>query len=396
MKYSVRELCLTSVEAAEEELGILDLDPFSIRNVAPQMLFRSFVVRELDADEAEVIKQEALAVRATAAASLGPASPVAVVISGTEKQVRRLCRNLSERCSPFPGIGASLLRSLEARHSPPQVWETAKRVIDLSRRPLIMGILNVTPDSFSDGNRYFDPGRAIERALEMAEEGADIIDIGGESTRPFAEPVPEEVELRRILPVVERLGALLAVPVSVDTYKASVAAHVLEAGAEIINDISGFTFDEQMAEVVADAGAAAVVMHTRGRPSVMQKKTSYTSVIGEIYDSLERSLALADAAGIPASKVVIDPGIGFGKSREANLVILRRLSEFLSLGRPLLVGTSRKSFTGTALGRETGSRLYTTAATVVAAVLGGASIVRVHDVREMRDVADMAREITSA
>jgi len=394
MKYSVRELCLSSVEAAEEELGVLDLDPFSIRNVAPQMVFRSFVVRDMEPEEAEVVKQETLAVRATAAVACRSAS-VSAVVCGTDKQVRRLCRNLSGRPSPFPGIAAALLRSLEARISPPLVWETARRTIDLSRRPLIMGILNVTPDSFSDGNRYFDTGRAVERAVEMAEEGADIIDIGGESTRPFAEPVAEDEELRRLLPVLDRLAGALTIPISVDTYKASVAARVLESGAEIINDISGFTFDPQIAEVISEAGAAAVVMHTRGRPPVMQKRTEYISVIGEIYDSLERSLAKADAAGIAPSRMVVDPGIGFGKTREANLEILRRLPEFLSLGRPLLVGSSRKSFTGTTQGREAGSRLFTTAATVAAAVLGGASVLRVHDVREMRDVSDMARDIAA-
>ena len=272
-------------------------------------------------------------------------------------------------------------------------WRLAKRSLDLSRRPCIMGILNVTPDSFSDGSRYLDLDRAEDRAFRMVEEGADIVDIGGESTRPNIAPVDAEEELRRVIPLVERLAERLPIPISVDTYKAVVAREALLAGAEIVNDISGLTFDPAMAATVAEAGAGVVVMHTRGRPDTMQQDTVYGDLIVEVIDYLRRSVSLAEAAGIAKDRIVVDPGIGFAKSAQGNLEILRRLGDFSCLHLPLLVGTSRKSFIGTVLGREVDERLFGTAATVALAVANGASIIRVHDVREMRDVADMTHAV---
>lgn len=259
-----------------------------------------------------------------------------------------------------------------------------------------MGILNVTPDSFSDGNEFFSLERAVERALEMQTQGADIIDIGGESTRPNAEPVTLEEELRRVVPVVERLSGVLDIPISVDTYKAGVARAALDAGAEIINDVSGFLFDSDMAAVVADKRAGAVVMHTRGTPQEMQKNTSYIDVVSEVVDALAQLVRSAVQAGVPEENIVVDPGIGFAKSREGNLEILRRLQELSCLRRPILIGPSRKSFTASVSGRQVETRLYSTAATVALGVANGASIIRVHDVREMRDVADMAAEIAGS
>lgn len=265
--------------------------------------------------------------------------------------------------------------------------------MDLSLRPCIMGILNLTPDSFSDGNSYFSPESAVDRALEMEAEGADIIDIGGESTRPFAPLVDESEELQRVMPVLEKLSGRLSIPVSIDTYKSAVAREALQAGVEIVNDISGLTFDNAMAGVIAAAGAGVVLMHTRGMPGVMQKETSYASIVAEVISSLERSVSMALSAGIGMEHIAIDPGVGFGKSVEGNLEILRRLREFAVIGRPILVGTSRKSFIGKTLGREVGERVFGTAATVAVSICNGASIFRVHDVKEMRDVADMARAI---
>ncbi|ABQ26907.1 dihydropteroate synthase [Geotalea uraniireducens] len=276
----------------------------------------------------------------------------------------------------------------------PETWAIGRRSLDLSRRPCIMGILNVTPDSFSDGNSFFSREKAVDRALEMEAEGADIIDIGGESTRPNAAPVDEQEELRRVIPVIEGLAGRLKIPISIDTYKASVAGAALAAGAEIVNDISGLSFDIRMAEVVAVAGSGLVVMHTRGNPLEMQANTAYGDIIAEITASLRGSLALAASAGIAADRIAVDPGIGFGKSVSGNLEIVRRLAEFAELGRPVLVGPSRKSFIGKVLGRESDDRLYGTAAVVAVALVNGASIFRVHDVKEMRDVADMARALS--
>lgn len=271
--------------------------------------------------------------------------------------------------------------------------------MDLSSRPHVMGILNVTPDSFSDGALYLDPERAVERALEMQEEGADIIDIGGESTRPYSAPVDAGEELKRVVPVIERLAASINVPISIDTYKSIVAREALLAGAHIVNDISGCTFDPEMPETVAEAGAGLVVMHTRGRPDRMQVETAYQALVSEVISFLRERVASLEFSGVHPDCIVVDPGIGFGKSIAGNLEILRRLREFESLGRPVLVGTSRKSFIGKVLGRDAGQRLFGTAATVALAVANGAAIVRVHDVRDMRDVALMAhaiRNITSA
>lgn len=275
------------------------------------------------------------------------------------------------------------------------IWRAGGNVIDLSLRPHIMGVLNVTPDSFSDGSLFLDPERAVDRALEMQAEGADIVDIGGESTRPYAAPVDAVEELKRVMPVIERLSGRLKVPVSIDTYKSVVAREALNAGACIVNDISGCTFDPAMPEVVAEAGAGLVVMHTRDRPDRMQNETVYQALVPEIMSFLRARIARLMSSGVPQSRIVVDPGIGFGKSLAGNLEILRRLREFAALGRPVLVGTSRKSFIGGVLGRAAGDRLFGTAATVAVAVANGAAVLRVHDVREMRDAALMAHAIGS-
>jgi dihydropteroate synthase len=259
-----------------------------------------------------------------------------------------------------------------------------------------MGILNVTPDSFSDGSRYTGLDRAIDRALQLEEEGADILDIGGESTRPNIAPVDEEEELRRVIPVIRALSDRLTIPLSVDTYKSRVAHEALQAGAVIVNDISAFTFDNAMASVVADAKAGVVLMHTRGRPDFMQRDTHYDDLIPEIIAALSGSLELARSAGISADRIVIDPGIGFGKDLAGNLQILNRLEEFRVLGHPLMVGTSRKSFIGAVLDRGVDDRVFGTAATVCLALVKGASLFRVHDVREMRDALDMSAAILRA
>ena len=275
-------------------------------------------------------------------------------------------------------------------------WNIGARTLDLAKRPCIMGILNVTPDSFSDGSHFLDTDRAVARALEMEAEGADIIDIGGESTRPYSAPVPEDEELRRVLPVVEKLAGKLSIPISIDTYKSAVAKESILAGAEIVNDISGFAFDVRMAEVVASLNAGVVLTHTTGRPAVMQKLKVSRSVVDEIISALDGQLSHAMSHGIDADRIVVDPGIGFGKDARGNLEILQKLREFTVLGRPILVGPSRKSFIGAVLDRPVENRIFGTAATVAVALANGASILRVHDVKEMRDVADMTMAILQA
>lgn len=274
----------------------------------------------------------------------------------------------------------------------PTTWQLSRRTLSLER-PLVMGILNVTPDSFSDGGRFFSPDVAVERALEMEREGADIIDIGGESTRPNAPTVSEAEELERVVPVIEALAGKVSVPISVDTYKAAVAKAACAAGAEIVNDVTGLRFDPEMARAAAEAEAGVVVMHTRGMPDTMQKNTGYDDLIGDVVRYLSDSIDLARKAGVREGRIVVDPGIGFGKSVEGNLELIRRLEELRPLGCPILVGPSRKSFIGTITGRGGGERLFGTAAAVALSIVHGASIVRVHDVAAMRDVAVMTRAL---
>ena len=264
----------------------------------------------------------------------------------------------------------------------------------LGDRTLIMGVVNVTPDSFSDGGRLFDPGSAIAVGVQMAEEGADLIDVGGESTRPGAEPLDEVEERRRVLPVIEGLTARVRIPVSVDTYKASTAAAALEAGASLVNDVSGLRYDPALAEVVARRGVPIVLMHTRGRSRQMYEQASYYDVVAEVLDELRQSMAFATTAGIAAESIMLDPGLGFAKDAVHSYEALARLDEFAEIGRPLLVGPSRKSFLAKPLGSVPPlDRDWATAAAVASAVLAGAHIVRVHAVREMVQVVRVADEI---
>jgi dihydropteroate synthase len=264
-------------------------------------------------------------------------------------------------------------------------WHLPDRVLRLDGRALVMGIVNVTPDSFSDGGRHGTTEAAVAHALRLVEEGADLLDVGGESSRPGAVPVPAEEELRRVLPVIEELARSTDVPLSVDTYKASVAEACLAAGAHVVNDITALG-DADMARVAASRRAGVVLMHMRGTPQTMQQGPRYEDVTAEVCSFLEARLHEAASAGIEASRVVLDPGIGFGKTVEHNLQLLARLDELRSLGRPVCLGVSRKGLLGKLLDRPLEQRLAgSLAAACHAVVRGAAQIVRVHDVRETRD-----------
>jgi dihydropteroate synthase len=260
-------------------------------------------------------------------------------------------------------------------------------------RTLLMGVLNVTPDSFSDGGRFLDPGEAVRHARRMVEEGADLIDAGGESSRPGSDPVHAEEEWRRLQPVLEGLLREVRVPISVDTYKPEVAGRALALGAHMLNDIGGLR-DPAMIETVASHGAAVVIMHMKGEPKTMQQAAEYEDVVGEVKAFLEQQAARAAAAGIDG--IVIDPGLGFGKTAQHSLEILRRLPELVELGYPVLIGPSRKSFLGQVTGAPVEDRLEGTLAAVTASVLGGARIVRVHDVKQCRRAVQVAEAIRGA
>ena len=272
-------------------------------------------------------------------------------------------------------------------------WKLRDRTLVLGERTLIMGVLNVTPDSFSDGGKYLDPDRAFARAVELEEEGADIIDVGAESTRPGAQRVSEAEELRRLAPVLKRLHRQLTVPVSVDTYKSGVAEKALELGALIVNDPSGLTFDAELARAAARGNAGLILNHMRGTPETWAKLPPLKDAIGTIAAELEASVHRAVQAGMERRQIVVDPGLGFGKRKEQNAEILAHLAQLARLELPVLTGPSRKHFLARASAPETE---FATAAAVAAAILHGAHIVRVHDVKGMRAAVEVADEIAGA
>ncbi|RJQ50946.1 MAG: dihydropteroate synthase [Nitrospiraceae bacterium] len=265
---------------------------------------------------------------------------------------------------------------------------------DFSQRTYIMGILNVTPDSFSDGGLFFNKNTAVNHALRMQDEGADIVDIGGESARPGAERISVREEIRRVVPVIEAIAHRIKIPVSIDTYKSEVARAALSAGASIVNDISGLRFDKKMPEVVAGHKVPVVIMHIQGTPRNMQKAPVYKALIPEIMDYLRCGIEIARNAGVDDNKIILDPGIGFGKTVEHNLEIIKRLNKFTGLEKPILLGPSRKSFIGKISGDlPVTERLEGTAAAVAVGIFNGASIIRAHDVKEMVRVARVADAI---
>lgn len=278
----------------------------------------------------------------------------------------------------------------------------SKFVLDLPRHKLdlyskihISGIINITPDSFSDGGIYFDTKRAINRAHEIVEEGGDIIDIGGESTRPGSDPLSADEELRRVMPVIERLN--LNVPISIDTYKAEVAREALSAGCEIVNDIGGLRFDPDMPNVVKEFGAGCIVMHIKGTPKDMQTNPKYDDVMAEIITYLKKSIEIAKSAGVSEEKILVDPGIGFGKRNPSdNLLILKKLADLKVIGRPIHIGVSRKSFIGRSLGLPLEERLEPSIASAIMAVLNGANVLRVHDVKATVKAIRMVEAIQKA
>lgn len=322
--------------------------------------------------------------------------PGSGLLTGRREQFERLLT--AARADPaLAELELALARALDVRAPAPLTL--GGRTFSFGERTYVMGIVNVTPDSFSDGGRHFSTEKAVAHGLALVEAGVDILDIGGETTRPGSLPVPAKEELARVLPVVEGLRARTAVPLSVDTQKASVARKVLKAGAALINDISGFTFDAELPRVVAEAGAACSLMHIQGTPLTMQQAPHYEDVVEEVLDFLDAGVGLAVAAGVPRERIIVDPGIGFGKTMGHNLYLLRRLRDLRVLGLPVLVGTSRKGFLGRLTGDKPASeRLAATLGSVAAiSALGGADFVRVHDVAEARDavaVADAIREAT--
>ena len=401
MQYRLNCISPESSAEAVELLREIGTDPYGIEAMVPKMRYLCIRIGAVECKVANIIKQEMLSLGADAAVSRGAVDCSAphsdVVLMGTRKQIERFAEKIAAQPFGLADISRELFGLMANLELNSWTLKTCRRTVKLGTRVQVMGILNVTPDSFSDGGRYRRPEEAVENALAMFEAGADWIDVGGESSRPGAQPVSVDEELERVLPVIHGIVARSGLPVSVDTCKAEVAKRAIAEGAEMVNDISALRFDAGMAEVVRQSGAAVALMHMRRTPADMQSgDLSYESMPGEIVRFLAERMEFAVSRGINAEGVVIDPGIGFGKSWEDNLKILRRLHEFRQVGRPVLTGVSRKSFIGRITGGEPPQRMEGTAAAVCAAVLHGSQIVRVHDVREMVKVVRVAEAIAAS
>ncbi|MFZ5646097.1 MAG: dihydropteroate synthase [Bacillota bacterium] len=383
----VRNLVIKNKGQAAGAIAGVGADAAGCRLMAPKAVHRVLKISGLSPKQANIIKQEMLGKGGDAAVCRGvidcSAERSDILVMGTVKQLEALVVKL--KMQPF-GLSVladrirEVLVALEGRK--PFKLDCRGKILPIGTRTLIMGILNVTPDSFSDGGKFDDPGRALEQALKMQEEGADIIDLGGESTRPGHQSITPEEEMRRIMPVLSRLIKGLRIPVSVDTTKAAVAVRALEEGAHIINDQWALQKDAEMAAVAARYNVPLIMMHN-------QNGTEYNDLMGDMIAFFRKSLSIAKEAGIERNRIIIDPGIGFGKTVEQNLETMRRLKELDCLGLPVLLGTSRKSMIGKILDLPVNDRVEGTAATVALGIACGVDIVRVHDVKEMVRVARM-------
>ncbi|MEA4884768.1 MAG: dihydropteroate synthase [Clostridia bacterium] len=388
-----RVVLLSSEAEAAAELRSMGVGRAGADIMAPKGVFRAARLYDVPLKAAIIIKQEMLSKGGEAALPYRAANldgdSCDVLLMGTVQQFSQAISTLKAQPFGLPAIAADIEATLAAYDAPPGYTRIGERTFRWGERTYIMGILNVTPDSFSDGGAHSGVNAAVAHAVAMLESGADIIDIGGESTRPGSEPLPLEEELRRVLPVVKRVALETDAIISIDTYKAEVADRCLDLGAHIINDITALRGEGDMASIASRHGAPVVLMHMKGRPWDMQVNPTYTSVVHEVCEFLRERISFARERGIPACNTIVDPGIGFGKAPEHNLEIMKRLAEFRSLGRPILVGASRKGTIGKVLGTPVYDRVYGTAATVALAVAYGAHIVRVHDVREMAMAARM-------
>jgi dihydropteroate synthase len=399
--FAIRYLHLTSRAEALDLLKRIEVDPYGIEAMLPKMFQLNLLLEGVPCKVANIIKQEMLSLGGDAAVTRGAVACSVdltdVVLMGSVKQLRRFADKMASQPFGLASLAQQILSLLHHLELDVPPLRTTRREIPVGNRTLIMGILNVTPDSFSDGGCWDTPERAVEEGIRMAGEGADILDIGGESTRPGSEPVSAEEEKRRVLPVIRGLAAKVDIPISVDTMKAEVAREALNEGAEIVNDVSAFGHDARMADVIAAAGAAVILMHMRGKPKSMQSgDLTYRSLRGEVIAFLKGKIQAAAARGIDPEQIMIDPGLGFGKTATDNLKLIKYLKEFKVLGRPILIGVSRKSFIGAVTGGTPAEREEGTAAAVTAGILNGCHVIRVHNVSMMKKVAAMSDALMKA
>lgn len=392
----VRVLSLKSVKHIRDEISRIGVDNGCLNSLSMKGKFVVLKISHLDPASCNIIKQTALSVGTDAAVHrdviTGKEKDSNLLLFGTFKEIERIAERLKGQPFELNTISQKLLSYVNGKKEN-RCLKLATRELELGKKTLIMGILNVTPDSFSDGGRFLEKEKAVKRALEMIEEGADIIDIGGESSRPGSNPISEDEELKRVLPVLVEVKGKIDVPISIDTYKSVVAEEALERGAEIVNDISGLRFDERMVDILQERKAGVVIMHMQGSPRDMQDHPYYNDVIQEIYDFLRERTDFAIRGGVDEGRIIVDPGIGFGKRHEDNLAILDMFQEFKSLGFPLLLSASRKSFIGQTLNEPVEERLEGSLASCGVALEEGVDIIRVHDVSATRKFIDMFESI---
>jgi dihydropteroate synthase len=395
----IRCLHITNAREAIHEMGKVGVDATGIKLMSGKTLHFNFKIEGIAPRTANLLKQEMLSVGGDAALDrkgLDCSTPsTSTLLMGNEKQYERLTSKLDQYPDLKP-LGLSLKETLKNLSRTHYTIRCRKKNLKLGKETLLMGILNVTPDSFSDGGFFFDKEKAVAHGLKLVEEGANLIDVGGESTRPGSKPLPLEEELRRVIPVIESLKKEVNIPISIDTYKSTVAKKALEAGAQIINDISGLHFDPDLAHVAAREDVPLVLMHIRGTPETMQRDIHYNSLFSEIIQYLRKSIQTAESAGLDPEQIIIDPGIGFGKTMEDNLLIIKNLQEFRILGKPILLGTSRKNFIGKLLNAEVNERLEGTLSSIAIGVLNGAHIIRCHDVLQAKRAIAVADAIRLA
>jgi dihydropteroate synthase len=400
MHIKPRVLNLKNKRGIEEELEKIGVSREGRRILSQKANLYLIKLEGVPSRAANLIKQEMLSVSADAAIKKEVASFTVsrsdVLLIGTEAHYNKVIPELRRQPFSLSHLSCELEQILKNIKRERFILSLGDKQLDLAKKVAIMGILNLTPDSFYDGGRYTQEKKALVRVEEMASHGADLIDVGGESTRPGATKVSTEEELRRIIPIIGKIKKLFEIPVSVDTYKAQIAQEAIEAGADMINDISGLRFDSEMKQVVAKYKVPLVLMHIKGTPRDMQSNPYYDSLLGEITSYLGESILIAKEAGIDEERIVIDPGIGFGKSVRHNLEIINKLSELKSLGRPILIGVSRKSFIGNILNLPLQERLEGSLAATCLAVTQGARIVRTHDVKETRRAIDLTQAILEA
>jgi dihydropteroate synthase len=395
--YNIRVMRLASYEDAVLEVGRIGVDSYAVPILAFKALGLSIKVEHLNCAQSNIIKQTALSVGADAAVArsvvTGCSERTDLILFCNRRQLEEITERLEIQPFDLKSIARELKNVVENSWSP-RALVLPGNLLDFSRRTYVVGVLNVTPDSFSDGGEHFGFAKAVEWGRKMVEDGADIIDIGGESTRPGSEPVSAKEELNRVIPVIQELSRGNDCLLSIDTQKSEVAKEAISAGCSIVNDISGLSCDRSIAATVAEKDAGLVIGHIRGTPLNMQQDPHYDDLMSEITGELRASIELAESEGVDSSKIVIDPGIGFGKRVEDNLTIIRRLYELKSLGKPIMIGPSRKSFIGKILGLPVKERLEGTAAAVALAAANGADLVRVHDVKEMKKVCLLVDALT--